>query len=129
MHKAGLRSEFKITPRRGEYFVLDRTRVQVNNVLFPVPSRISKGIVVATTMHGNALLGPNAQEIDDKDDVAVTPEGMAEVWEGVQKLIPGLSQRDVIAIFAGLRPGGNAPCANPASGLPQRFHHRNPIAS
>ncbi len=114
MHKAGLRSEFKITPRRGEYFVLDRTRVQVNNVLFPVPSRISKGIVVATTMHGNALLGPNAQEIDDKDDAAVTPEGMAEVWEGVQKLIPGLSQRDVIATFAGLRPGGNALCANPA---------------
>ena len=113
MHKAGVRSEFKITPRRGEYFVLDRTRVQVNNVLFPVPGRISKGIVVATTMHGNALLGPNAQEISDKDDVAVTPEGMTEVWEGVQKLIPGLTQRDVIAIFAGLRPGGNAPCENP----------------
>jgi glycerol-3-phosphate dehydrogenase len=113
MHKAGIRPEFKITPRRGEYYVLDRTRVQVNNVLFPVPSPISKGIVVATTMHGNALLGPNAQEITDKDDVEVTPEGMAEVWDGVQKLIPGFSQRDVIAVFAGLRPGGNAPCENP----------------
>ena len=114
MHKAGIRPEFTITPRRGEYFVLDRTRVQVNNVLFPVPSAISKGIVVATTMHGNALLGPNAQEIDDKADVAVTPEGMEEVWDGVQKLIPGLSQRDVIAVFAGLRPGGNARSKNPS---------------
>ncbi|MDF1516100.1 MAG: FAD-dependent oxidoreductase, partial [Anaerolineae bacterium] len=49
----------------------------------------------------------------DKEDVAVTPEGMREVWDGIQKLMPGLSQRDVIAVFAGLRPGGNAPCANP----------------
>ncbi len=113
MHKAGVRPEFKITPRRGEYYVLDRTRVQVNNVLFPVPGRISKGIVVATTTHGTALLGPNAQEISDKDDTAVTPEGMAEVWDGIQKLIPGLTQRDVIAVFAGLRPGGNAPCEDP----------------
>jgi len=113
MHKTGIRPEFKITPRRGEYYVLDRTRVQVNNVLFPVPGRISKGIVVATTMHGNALLGPNAEEISDKDDTAVTTEGMAEVWDGIQKLIPGLTQRDVIAVFAGLRPGGNAPCEDP----------------
>ncbi|MDF1514749.1 MAG: NAD(P)/FAD-dependent oxidoreductase, partial [Anaerolineae bacterium] len=67
MHKAGVRPEFKITARRGEYYVLDRTRVQVNNVLFPVPSPVSKGIVVATTMHGNALLGPNAEEIADKE--------------------------------------------------------------
>jgi glycerol-3-phosphate dehydrogenase len=113
MHKAGVRPEFKITPRRGEYFVLDRTRVQINNVLFPVPSPVSKGIVVATTMHGNAVLGPNAQEISDKEDTAVTSEGMAEVWQGVEKLIPGLTQQDVIAVFAGLRPGGNAPCENP----------------
>ena len=110
MHKAGVRPEFKITPRRGEYFVLDRKRVQINNVLFPVPSPISKGIVIATTMHGNAVLGPNAQEIEDKADVAVTHEGMTKVWDGIEKLVPGLEQRDVIAVFAGLRPGGNAQC-------------------
>jgi glycerol-3-phosphate dehydrogenase len=37
---------------------------------------------------------------------------MHEIWQGAQKLVPGLSQRDVIATFAGLRPGGNAPCLN-----------------
>jgi len=110
MHKAGVRPEFAITPRRGEYYVMDRIKVQINNVLFPVPSKVSKGILVTTTLHGNALVGPNAEEIDDKTDVAVTAEGMREIWEGAQKLVPGLSQRDVIATFAGLRPGGNAPC-------------------
>jgi len=110
MHKAGVRPEFHITPRRGEYYVMDRARVQINNVLFPVPSKVSKGILVTTTLHGNTLVGPNAEEIDDKTDAAVTAEGMREIWEGAQKLVPGLSQRDVIATFAGLRPGGNAPC-------------------
>ncbi len=112
MHKAGVRPEFRITPRRGEYYVMDRNKVQINNVLFPVPSKVSKGILVTTTLHGNTLIGPNAEEIDDKTNVDVTPEGMREIWEGAQKLVPGLSQRDVIATFAGLRPGGNAPCLN-----------------
>jgi glycerol-3-phosphate dehydrogenase len=115
MHKASVRPEFRITPRRGEYYVMDRAKVQINNVLFPVPSKVSKGILVTTTLHGNTLVGPNAEEIDDKTDAAVTAEGMREIWEGAQKLVPGLSQRDVIATFAGLRPGGTAPCIDCAT--------------
>ncbi len=113
MHKAGVRPEFKITPRRGEYFVMDRNQVEINTVLFPVPTEISKGILVTTTLHGNTLVGPNAENIEDKTDVDVTPAGMAEIWAGALKLVPNLKQRDVIAVFAGLRPGGNAPCVNP----------------
>ncbi|MDX9953285.1 MAG: NAD(P)/FAD-dependent oxidoreductase [Anaerolineae bacterium] len=113
MHKAGVRPDFRITPRRGEYFVMDRNQVEIKNVLFPVPTAISKGILVTTTLHGNTLVGPNAENLDDKTDVDVTPAGMAEIWSGALKLVPGLKQRDVIAVFAGLRPGGNAPCADP----------------
>ena len=92
---------------------MDRAKVQINTVLFPVPTKVSKGIVVTTTLHGNTLVGPNAEEIADKENVDVTPEGLREVWDGAQKLVPGLNQRDVIAIFAGLRPAGNAPCLTP----------------
>lgn len=110
MHKAGVRPEFKITARRGEYYVMDRNQLQINNVLFPVPTKVSKGILVTTTLHGNTLVGPNAQEIEDKADVAVTADGMRAIWEGAKKLVPSLDPRHVIAVFAGLRPGGNAPC-------------------
>ncbi|MGC9521469.1 MAG: NAD(P)/FAD-dependent oxidoreductase [Anaerolineae bacterium] len=113
MHKAGVRPEFKITPRRGEYYVMDRNQFALNNVLFPVPTKISKGILVTNTVHGNTIIGPNAEEIEDKEDTAVTPAGMQEIWDGAIKLIPSLSQRDIIAVFAGLRPGGNAPSPNP----------------
>jgi glycerol-3-phosphate dehydrogenase len=113
MHKAGVRPDFKITPRRGEYFILDRELIEVHNVLFPVPTDISKGILVAGTMHGNALVGPNAENIGDKEDKSVTKAGLDEVWSGAQKLIPSISPRHVIAVFAGLRAAGNAKCLTP----------------
>lgn len=110
MHKAGVRPEFKITPRKGEYFIIDRTELELGTVLFPVPSNISKGIVVTATMHANTLLGPNAQNQDDKADKQMTRDGMDEVWSGAQKLIPSLNKRHVIATYAGLRAAGNASC-------------------
>lgn len=113
MHQAGTRQDFTITPRRGEYSVLDRAEIQVNNVLFPVPSDKGKGILVTTTVHGNTIVGPNSQYIDDKEDRSVTGEGMAEIWSGAQKLIPSLTPRFSIAVFAGLRACGNAPCLTP----------------
>ncbi len=114
MHRAGSRPGFKITPRRGEYYVIDRNQFQMDSVLFPVPTKVSKGILVTNTVHGNTIVGPNAEEIEDREDTAVTAPGMHEIWDGAQKLVPSLSQRAIIALFAGLRPGSNAPSPNPA---------------
>jgi glycerol-3-phosphate dehydrogenase len=113
MHRAGVRPEFKITPRRGEYSILDRAEITINNVLFPVPSQKGKGILVTATLHGNTIVGPNAQIIEDREDRAVTRAGLDEIWQGAHKLIPELNPRHVIAVFAGLRAMGNAPCENP----------------
>ncbi len=113
MHKAGVRPEFTITPRRGEYLILDRADLTINNVLFPVPTSAGKGILVTATLHGNTIVGPNAQVIADKEDHSVTREGMAELAAGATKLIPGLNLRSAIAVFAGLRAYGNAPCQTP----------------
>lgn len=121
MHLAGMHPEFNITPRKGEYFVLDRAQFTVNNVLFPVPTDISKGIMVTTTVHGNTILGPNAQNIDKKDDKENTGRGLDEVFEGAKKLVPAVNPRHIIAIFAGLRAGGNAPCLTPGSDYQHDF--------
>jgi glycerol-3-phosphate dehydrogenase len=103
MHLAGM-DGFTIKPRKGEYFLLDRrASEQVRTVLFPCPTPISKGIMVTRTVHGNVLLGPNANTIEDKEDLAVTAAGLDEVLSGARKLIPELNTRDVIRSFAGLR--------------------------
>jgi glycerol-3-phosphate dehydrogenase len=111
MHKAGERLDFKINPRKGEYYLLDKTDIQMNNILFPVPTGVSKGILVLGSTHGNALVGPNSQQSPDKEDKAVTAEGLAEIWQNAQKMVPSISPRSIIAVFAGLRATGNASSA------------------
>jgi glycerol-3-phosphate dehydrogenase len=97
-----------ITPRKGEYFVLDRVAAQyVRNVLFPCPTAVSKGILVTRTIHGNVMLGPNAVDTLEKDDVATTAAGLNEVMAGALKLIPRLDTRLIIRTFAGLRAAGS----------------------
>jgi len=113
MHKAGIRPEFVIKPRKGEYFVFDRADLTIDNVLFPVPSEKGKGILVTTTLHGNTIIGPNSVIREDKEDRSTTRQGLEEIWRGAQKLVPSLRQRHIIGMFAGLRPYGNGPCKSP----------------
>ena len=112
MHKAGVRPEFKITPRKGEYYILDKNDIQTNTILFPVPSEFSKGICVVGSVHGNVQVGPNSNLVPACDDRAVTQEGLAEVWTGSQQLLPSISPRSIISVFAGLRASGNAHSIN-----------------
>ena len=66
MHKAHVRPEFKIRPRRGEYVILDKAdfRLTKDTCLFPTPSDKGKGIVVTSTLHGNTIVGPNSNYVD-----------------------------------------------------------------
>lgn len=107
MRMFGVRPEFEITARRGEYFVFDQSALSVGTVLFPMPSEKGKGILVTHTTHGNTMVGPNSDYISDKEDHATTEKGMQTILAGAQRLVPAISSRDVIATFAGLRATGN----------------------
>ncbi len=96
---------FVITPRKGEYILFDKTACSslVYGVVFPTPTKKSKGILVCTTTHGNTFIGPNANEQDSKEDHAVTTAGMNEIIAAARKLIPNLPMGAAITEFAGLR--------------------------
>jgi L-2-hydroxyglutarate oxidase LhgO len=97
--------EFQIHPRKGEYHLLDRrTPACPERVVFPVPTPVSKGMLVIPTVEGTVLIGPTADEIDDKTDVNTHADRMQEIAASAQQLIPSVSARDVITSFAGLRP-------------------------
>jgi glycerol-3-phosphate dehydrogenase len=107
LHAAGLNG-FSISPRKGEYFVLDRAAAdKVHTVLFPCPTPVSKGILVTRTIHGNVMLGPNSVSVPSREDVAVTAEGLNAVLTGALRLVPDLDSRLVIRTFAGLRATGS----------------------
>ena len=96
---------FAITPRRGEYVLFDKAAAKemTTGVIFPTPTKKTKGILVCTTVDGNVFVGPDAQDIEDKDDTRVTPLGMGAIVESARKLLPKIPLGEAITEFAGLR--------------------------
>ena len=71
-----------ITPRRGEYCLLDHTAGgHVSRTVFQLPGKYGKGVLVSPTVHGNLLLGPTAKDIGSREDTATTAQGLQEVLE------------------------------------------------
>lgn len=109
VHSAALHNmvsahKLHITPRRGEYCLMDKAAgAHVTHTLFPQPSKLGKGILVSPTIHGNLLLGPTAEDIDDLDSTATTGEGLAKVLAGAQLNVANLPMRQIITSFSGLR--------------------------
>jgi glycerol-3-phosphate dehydrogenase len=101
---AGLH-EFTIRPRRGEEYLLDK-RLQglVRRIVYPVPRPHTKGILIIPTYDGTIMVGPTAQDQDDREDVRTSAAGAEQVFAAVRGLCPSISPRDTIAEFAGLRP-------------------------
>jgi len=97
--------DFTIVPRKGEEFLLDRNaRGLPDKVIFPVPTPISKGILVIPTVEGTCMVGPTAVDIEDKEDLATSQSNLQVVFAAARRLVPALSERDIITSFAGLRP-------------------------
>ncbi|MDP2912754.1 MAG: NAD(P)/FAD-dependent oxidoreductase [Candidatus Omnitrophota bacterium] len=96
---------FEIIPRKGEEFLFDKKREHlVNHVLYPLPTENSKGILIIKTSDGNPMIGPTAHDVTDKEDLSTSDEGLQEVLESARKMIPTISEGDIIAYFSGLRP-------------------------
>ncbi len=93
-----------ITPRRGDYCLLDRsTEGFVTHTIFQLPSKFGKGVLVTPTVHGNTLIGPTAIDIENKEGTNTTQEGIDELINKAGTTVKGLPIRQVITSFAGLR--------------------------
>lgn len=96
--------DYAITPNRGEYYLLDKSQgKQVSHVVFQCPNERGKGVLVAPTIHGNLIVGPNAQPVEDRHDLGNTAQGLAFVKEQAMRSVPGLNFGENIRNFAGLR--------------------------
>lgn len=103
-HNMVSKKKIHITPRRGDYCLLDRTTEGfVTHTIFQLPGRQGKGILVSPTVHGNTLVGPTAIDIDDKEGTNTTQEGIDELLQKGGTTVKGLPIHQVITSFAGLR--------------------------
>ncbi len=97
-------NNFSITPRRGELIVYDKfSRALINHVILPVPTATTKGVLISPTVYGNVLLGPTAEDLDDKTNTATSKAGLQMLLEKGRAILPALMQEEVTAAYAGLR--------------------------
>lgn len=103
--RLGLIPEFTIMPRKGQFVVLDKAaRRHVPRIVLPVPTEITKGIVVCPTAFGNVLVGPTAEEQDDRERATVETATLEALLKRGAEIVPALASISVTAVYAGLRP-------------------------
>ena len=104
LHNMVSAKKIHITPRRGDYCLLDKTAGNlVSKTIFALPGKFGKGILVAPTVHGNLILGPTALDIEDKEGTNTTREGLDQVIAKCGMNVKNIPMRSVITSFAGLR--------------------------
>ena len=104
LHNMVSAKKIHITPRRGDYCLLDKTAGNlVSKTIFALPGKFGKGILVAPTVHGNLILGPTAIDIEDKEGTNTTRDGLDQVIAKCGMNVKNIPMRSVITSFAGLR--------------------------
>jgi glycerol-3-phosphate dehydrogenase len=99
------RSTFTIRPRKGQFVVFDKAAAPLlRSIILPVPNERTKGIVLTRTVFGNLLVGPTAEEQDDRQRATVTHETLEALIRGAVEIVPALAEMPVTATYAGLRP-------------------------
>jgi glycerol-3-phosphate dehydrogenase len=95
---------FTVRPRRGELVVFDKlSRPLLGRTLLPVPTAHTKGVLVAPTVFGNVMLGPTADDIDDRTATGSTRDGLDRLLAQGRRILPALLDEEVTAVYAGLR--------------------------
>ncbi|NTF46094.1 NAD(P)/FAD-dependent oxidoreductase [Rhizobium rhizogenes] len=103
--RLGLGAEFRIKPRKGQFVVLDKAAfLHVPRIILPVPTEITKGVVVCPTVFGNVIVGPTAEEQDDRVRATVETSTLEALLRRAGEIVPVLAHMPVTAVYAGLRP-------------------------
>ncbi|MEY8880925.1 NAD(P)/FAD-dependent oxidoreductase [Donghicola sp. XS_ASV15] len=99
------RADFDIRPRKGQFVVFDKTAARLaRHILLPVPTATTKGIVVCRTIWGNLLVGPTAEEQQDRVNADLVPETLEMLRDKAAEILPALADEEVTTTYAGLRP-------------------------
>lgn len=109
-HNMVSEDKMEITPRKGEYILFDQTAGgHVSSTIFRLPDELGKGVLVTPTVHGNLLIGPTAENIQDKEAVNTTSKGLGDVRSQAGQSVKNLPLRQAITSFAGLRACAHIP--------------------
>lgn len=96
--------KFSVYPVKGQYYLLDKSQGSlVHNVIFQTPGPLGKGVLVAPTVHGNLIVGPDATAGEGKEDVSVASDNLTYIKKAAMRTTEKINFRENIRNFAGLR--------------------------
>lgn len=96
---------FYIKPRKGQYIIFHKGYGKIiNRVIFQTPTEKGKGILVTPTYHGNLMIGPNADEVSEKEDLSTDVETLKYIISTARKSVPNIDLRKILTSFSGIRP-------------------------
>ena len=99
--------KFKIHPRKGDYAIFSKeARPLIKNIILPVPTETTKGIIIFPTVHGNVMVGPTAEEVEERDVSQATPSPVVvdSLVQWAHRTVPALKQVAVVGSYCGIRP-------------------------
>jgi glycerol-3-phosphate dehydrogenase len=98
-------ARFSIHPRKGQFVVFDKAAAALlKTIILPVPSERTKGVVLCPTVFGNLLVGPTAEDQEDRERAPVDRETLVDLVETAKRMLPALAHMPITATYAGLRP-------------------------
>ena len=98
--------KYKIYPCRGEYLILDKIADKYLQVpVYPAPKKGIGGLGVhlTPTIHGNIIVGPSAEYIDNGEDYSSTQPVVDKLFKEAKQLLPMLERKHIIGAYAGIR--------------------------
>jgi glycerol-3-phosphate dehydrogenase len=99
---------FTMWPRKGQFWILDREfGSRLRHVVVAVPTPTTRGVLVVPTTNGSVLLGPTAEDLEDRFDRGTVPDTLQRVFEKAKALVPSVSLDYAIKTFAGVRPASD----------------------
>ena len=102
---AGFPPSFRIIPRKGQFLVYDKPASDlVTSIILPVPTDRTKGVLATRTVFGNLLVGPTAEDQEDRTRAACDADALRRLMSAGEAMLPGLKGQTITATYAGLRP-------------------------
>ncbi|SDX38899.1 NAD(P)/FAD-dependent oxidoreductase [Tepidimicrobium xylanilyticum] len=96
--------KLNIIPKKGQYYLLDKMAGNlVNKVIFQCPTEKGKGVVVTPTVHGNLIVGPDSEIIEEREDTRTETLRLKYIKEVATRSVPNIPFEQVITTFAGVR--------------------------
>ncbi|MEH6444341.1 MAG: NAD(P)/FAD-dependent oxidoreductase [Oceanospirillaceae bacterium] len=99
------KATFTIKPRKGQFLVYDKAASKfLKTIILPVPTKVTKGVVVCRTIFGNLLVGPTADEQQSREDSCVDRASLNKLRIKGEQILPALANIPITATYAGIRP-------------------------